>query len=364
MTLPKTYPLLKTLVVAGLGAAVLAGGCTIPIGGAGVSSMSQTESLKESIATLKENARSLGQSADSGLKSVNALKSVSAFQTMGTTTGGDYTLTWGDDKQLSRFYGPDMDLSFAFEGFPGTRRKATVTMAKMPDGTTGSVRLEIDAASWNTPFSMSDEPYEIAYNRLPDGAIHEASLRVAMMPQGKASEAVDVTVTASNFQEFEFPVPSIDEDDWGDAYRILATQIQRIPTTIAWQGSVPRMTFDQKITIQKAGSDQVSVTWSGPMTLETPKHGRQDWTVHVSAHGGTSQPAPDVVEVTLENVTQRYKLTGKLLPTNETQSTFNGQVVSTVDQQVLATITFDSRQGEKAPTITYADGTSERLSLN
>jgi|GEM_PF-6850553 len=363
MTFPMKHPLLKALVVSGLGAAVLAGGCTIPVGGASVSHLSQTESLKESLATLKENVRSLGQSADSGLKSVNALKSVSAFQTMGTTTGDGYTLTWGDDKQISRFHGADMDLSFAFSGQASNRRKAAVTMAKMPDGTTGSVTLEIDASSWNTPLSTAEDAYEIWYNRLPDGTIQEASLKIALKPQGKASEALDVTIGASNFQEFEMAVPDFPEDDWSDAYRILATTTQRIPTEIVWKGSMPKMTFDQKVTIQKGGSDQVSVTWSGPMSLETATHGRQDWTVHVSARGGTTQPVPEVVEVTLENTTQRFKLTGKLLPQNEAQATFNGQFVSTVDQQVLATVKFDPSQGDKAPLITYADGSSERLNL-
>lgn len=364
MTSLTKHPWLKALVISGLGAAVLAGGCTLPVGGANVSSLSQTESLKESIATLKETARTLGQSADSGLKSVNALKSVSAFQTLGTTTHDGYTLSWGDDKQVSRFHGPDMDLSFAFSGQAGTRRQATVTMAKMPDGTTGALTLEIDAASWNMPLSSGSEPYEIWYNRLPDGAIHEASLKIAMKPQGKASEAVDVTVGAKNFQDFEFPIPNVDEDDWNDAYRILATATQRIPTEIFWKGSVPKMTFDQKITIQKGGSDQVTVTWSGPMSLETPKHGVQDWNVHVSAHGGSTQPVPDLVEVSFENVTQKFKLTGKLLPKESTYVSFSGQVVSTVDQQVLATVSFDASRGDKAPTITYADGSSERLSLN
>ncbi len=354
-------PLLQILVLSGLGAAVLAGGCSIPLGGTGVSSQSQTESLKESLSSLKDTVKALGQTADSGLKTVSAFNAAHAYRILGTATRGDYTLTYDDDRQISRMVGPATDLSFAFTGRGQARRQATISLAQLPDGTTGSVTLEVAAPSWNKPLSMGGEPYEFAFNQQPDGDIDEASLHLALKPQGKASEALDVTVGAKHFQPFEYPMGELYDET--DAYRLLATQVQRIPTEIFWKGSLPRMTFDQKVTIQKGGSDLITVTWSGPISLETPKHGRQDWQVHVSAQGGIAKPVPDVVTVALTNTTQQFTFNGKLLPVDERHTSFNGQFVSTLDQRQLASVSFDSRKGEKAPTITYADGSSELLGL-
>jgi hypothetical protein len=354
-------PLLQVLVVSGLGVAVLSGGCSIPLGGTGVSSQSQTESLKESLSSLKDTVKALGQTADSGLKTVSAFNSANSYRLLGTTTRGDYTLTWGEDRQISRMVGPDTDLSFAFSGRGQARRQATISLAKLPDGTTGSVTLEVAAPSWNKPLSMGGEPYEFAFNQQPDGDIDEASLRLALKPQGKASEALDVTVGAKNFQAFEFP--RVEVFDETEAYRILATHVPQIPTEIFWKGTLPRMTFDQKVTIQKGGSDLITVTWSGPMSLETPKYGRQDWLVHVSAQGGVDKPLPDVVTVSLTNTTQKFTFDGKLLPIDKQHFSFNGQFVSTLDKRQLASVSFDSREGDKAPRITYADGSSELLGL-
>lgn len=359
-------PLLRPLIVTGLGAAVLVGGCTLPFGATGVtvSSETQTDSLKASIGVIKENVKALNGSAQSGLKSVSAFSAAngaaSSYRTQGDVTENGNTLVWSDaTKQLTGFVGPEVNLAFDFTGKGKSHRTAKVSIQNTPDGTTGSLLLDVDAEAWSTPTQAPR--YEIWYNSLPSGKITAASVQIALVPQGKSEQALDVTFGASKFEEFE--VPTIQVPGLSSYALLAATAKQRIPTEISWKGFLPKIAFDQKLTLKKGGSDLVTLTWSGAMTLETPKHGKQDWIVNVSGDGTLAKPLSNEVTFLFENTTQKFKYTGKMTPKTETMAVLTGTFVSTVDDKQLATLSFDPSAGDTAPTITYADGTTERLAL-
>lgn len=341
---------------------LLLSGCPGLTPGSTATQGAQTDSIKKTVTSLKSDIQNLkgsftglASSYTTILTSLSSPAHLNAYRTLGTVSANGVTIDWDDtSKQLTRIADATNEFTFAFTKNENTRT-ATFGIAKSADNTTGNCTLNVTATTWNPTDADAETPppFEFWYNDMPDMAsVTAASAKLTMVPQGLEANKMEVEVGADTLAELGLTVATSSENPFNPFEG-------KIFTHYTLKGYVPMLTFDNDVTLRKAGTSLLEVTYGGSFTTQVEGK-TESWTAAATLTTDVSKDNDGQLAFTLTNTTQGYKLAGTLQPKGD-QVVFNAKFTPSSSDTELATIVYDPATGIVVPKITYADGTSENL---
>ena len=113
-----------------------------------------------------------------------------------TGSGLEALITGQGDKKVR--------LALTWTGIETSKRQIKVELLESPDGSRGSVSLDITASTWTPSSNMAYKGHPILGGQYPEGAtITAASAALAFDPGGRGSDRVDLALDAKDFRSGE-----------------------------------------------------------------------------------------------------------------------------------------------------------------
>lgn len=342
----------------------LLSGCPDTNPGSTVTQGAQTDSIKKTVTSLKTDIQNvkgsitgLASSLQTILVSLSSPAHLNAYRTLAVTsiTNNGTTIAWDDTTgQLTTISDANNEFTFGFSGKDQPARTATFAITKSADNTTGTCSLAVTGTWSNTATeSETPPPFEIWYNQMPEMAsITAASGKITLVPQGLQANKMEVEAGADTLANLDIAVATNSENP-------INPFADKIFTHYTLKGYVPKLAFDNSLTLRKGGTSLIEITYGGSFTTEIEGK-TENWTLSATMTTDLSKEDQNgQIAYSIENTSNGYKLAGSVNAQGKT-ATFYGKFTSNTSNTELANITFDSTK-DTCPLITYADGTSEKL---